>query len=377
MVEIAKPEIPEFQLYLVASAADFHTQQEGNELNRSNVTDESTNKFTIQASLEKVIHGEGSNLNSFIGLHFRMKGANDKRRFKSVTITIRFEDEAKPLEEDPEVIKIWPDTDYFWQGMSKEIEDTKSVETSVKGSAPGGAGELGVVGKWQRQEKFVRNTPARLSGEKTLLKRRAGSHKNAMIIRMSENVQEKSGILRELRAGILIERKREGRHRFKMHLSISADADMRFDVVRGLKKLVGSNHVTDPVIFEPGTNFLDADDVGDINNDVVGPGMVGKYGEAASSTELANVSKKVKKEDGEWKEVAAEDPPPAKPADTEDLPVEAAAVEHPSPAKPAKVAAVSQPAELSQLLAPSPSNDKFHWIAYLIIILLAIIIIIK
>ncbi len=302
-MEIAKAPLSVlFQLYLVQSGADWHTLNEGDEINRSNITDEATDGFTIMVNLEKAIHGEGTNLNSFIGFHFIFRGANDKRRFKSVDITIRFEDEAKPLQDDPEVIQIWPDTEYIWQGMTKEVEDTKSLEGQVQGGAYGGQGSLS--GRWQRQERFVRNTPARLFGVKTLLQRKAGAHKNAMLIRMSENTQEESGVLRELRAGILVSRKREGKNRFKAYITIKAEADMRFDIVKGLKKLIGANHVTDPIIFEPGTDFLDIDNVAGVNGDVPCPEMVWKYGEAVSWTELMNVSRKIKKENGEWTAIA-------------------------------------------------------------------------
>ena len=301
-------EIPPFQLYMVASDANWHTLNDGDEVNRTNVTDDSTEGFAIQATLEKAIHGEDTNLHSFIGFHFSFRGANEKRRFKSVTITIRFEDEARPLKDDPEVIKIWPDTEYVWQGIVKEIEDTKSVEGQLKGGAYGGEGS--VTGRWQRQEKFGLSSSAKLSGERTLLKRKAGSHKNAVFIRMSENSKERSGVFRELRTGILVARKKQGKNRFRAYISIRAEADFKFDVVKGLKKLVGTNHVTDPVIFEPSTNFLDTDNIAGINSDTPGPEMVGKYGQVASCSELMNVTRKVKKENGEWKEVG-DAPPPA------------------------------------------------------------------
>ncbi|KAL7939079.1 hypothetical protein V8C35DRAFT_211 [Trichoderma chlorosporum] len=293
-------EIPPFQLYLERSQASWHTLNEDGEVNRWNVTDESVDGFTILVTLEKAIHGEGENLNSFIGFHFSFRGVNDKRRFKSVRITIRFEDELRPLLDDPEVIKIWPDTEYIWQGMIKEIEETKSVEGQVSGGAYGA--EASLSGKWQRQEKFERSTHARLSGEKRLLKRKSGSHKNAVFIRISENVQESLGVLRELRAGILVSRKYQGQRRFKVYINIDAEADMRYGVVKGLKKLIGTNHVTDPIIFEPGVNFFDDDDVASINGDVPSKAMVDKYGDVVSWTELVNVAKKVYKEEGEWKE---------------------------------------------------------------------------
>ncbi|RMJ17996.1 hypothetical protein CDV36_002317 [Fusarium kuroshium] len=302
MSDIVNPsEIAPFQLYLVASDADYHTLQEGDELNRSNVTDDTTDGFTIMASLEKAIHGEGKNLYSFIGFHFIFRGANEKRRFKRVTITIRFEDSAKPLQDDPEVEEIWPGTEYVWQGLTKEVQDTKSLTGTAKGGPSGG--QAAIEGKWQREEKFVRNTPARLSGEKTLLKRKAGSHKNAIRIRMSENMQEESGLLRELRTGILVKRKRAGPHRFKAHFEIDAEADMRYDIVQGLKTLVGAQHITDPVVFEPGVNFFGTNDLAGINSREPDVEMVQAYGEAVSWTELANVSRKVMKDNGKWKEI--------------------------------------------------------------------------
>lgn len=105
-----------------------------------------------------------------------------------------------------------------------------------------------------------------------------------MFIRISENTQ--------------VIRKREGKHRFEVHITIKAEADMRFDIVKGVKKLVGANYIT-AIIFEPGTNFVAADTVAGMISDVPRPEMVRKYGEAVSWTELINVSKKVKKENRE------------------------------------------------------------------------------
>ncbi|KAF2966183.1 hypothetical protein GQX73_g7398 [Xylaria multiplex] len=278
------PEITLFQLYLAPSEADYHTLNEGDEINRSNVTDDATDGFVILVSLEKAIHDTGPSLNSFVGLHFVFRGANDKRRFKVVSITVHFEDETKPAVDDPEVVHIWPDRDYTWQGMTRERTHTMSVGVSAKASLAGF--EFGPEGRWQREEKFVRNTPARLSGHKTLLNRRAGSHKNAVAIRMSENAQEESGVLRELRAGILLRRKRAGPNRFLAKIDIKAEADFRYDIVRGWKKLVGSQHVTDPIVFQPNVNFFDENNVAGINNDLPSLAMVEAYGKAAMSTEL-------------------------------------------------------------------------------------------
>ncbi|EHK24805.1 uncharacterized protein TRIVIDRAFT_220244 [Trichoderma virens Gv29-8] len=274
------PDIPPFQLFLEASEANYHTLNDGNEINRSNVTDDATDGFTIMASLEKVIHGEGTNLHSFIGFHIVLCGANYKRRFKVVTITIRFEDEAKPLQDDPEVVSIWPDTEYIWQGMTKDIQDTKSLGGTVEGGAYGA--KVTLEGKWQRQETFVRNTPARISGEKTLLKRRGGSHKNAMRIRMWENPQEESGVLRELRTGILIRRNEQVRSALRRTSRLRPRPTC-------------------------GINYLDADDVAGVNGGIPSAAMVRAYGEAASCVELTDVSKRVKKEDGEWRNVEQSD----------------------------------------------------------------------
>ncbi|KAI1126078.1 hypothetical protein F5Y10DRAFT_267420 [Nemania abortiva] len=291
------PKIPPFQLYLVPSDADYHTRNEGDEVNRSNITDDATDGFIVQASLEKVIHSMADKLDSFIGLHFAFRGANSQRQLKSVNITIRFEDETKPLIDDPEVLHMWPNTEYAWQSTGKDVVDTKSIVTSAKLSVFGI--EVGPEGMWQREEKFVRNRPARLSGERTLLKRHAGSHKNAVRIRMSENPQEQSGILRELRSGILLRRKQAGTARFKAYIDIEAEADFRYDIVRGWKKLVGTQHVTDPVVFQPGTNFLDEINVAGINDQLPSFDMVEAYGQAAMATGLDSASMKVVKNLGE------------------------------------------------------------------------------
>jgi hypothetical protein len=298
---IQPPETVTFHLYPLPSDANFHTLNEGDEVNRTNVTDESTDGFLIQADLEKVIHGEGSNLHSFIGLHFLFRGANEKRRFRAVSITIRFEDETRPLKDDPEVTKIWPDSEFTWKKTTTEIQDTQSVEGQVKGGACGATGSL--TGRWQRQESRTATSSAKLSGVRTLLERKSGSHKNAVFVRMSEDIRGKSGVFNELRTAILVTRKREGNHRFKAHIRIEVDADFKFNVVRGIKKLVGRSHATDAVIFEPGINHFDEDDIASINNDKPGPEMIQKYGELPQSPQIVQITRKVKKENGIWKEV--------------------------------------------------------------------------
>lgn len=287
MQEVTSPPIiAPIQLYLLPSSAEWHTLNEEGEVNRSNITDEFTDGFVIQASLEKAIHGEGNNLNSFIGLRFTLEGADDKRRFKSIQITIRFEDANKPLQDDPEVVNIWPDGYYYWNEMSKGITETKSVEGQLQGGAYGATGSFG--GRWERQTSYTKSTRATLSGIRTLLKRRSGAHKNAVVIRMRENTQDESGTLHDVCVGILVTRRRPGNHQFKALISIKAEADMRFDVVKGLKKLIGANHITDPVVFEPGVNFSPPDDV-TTHGDGPDVKMVESYGEAVAGIELKNL----------------------------------------------------------------------------------------
>lgn len=276
-----------FQLHLVPSDADWHTLNDGDEINRSNVTDEATDGFMIIASLEKVVHGQGANLNSFIGLHFILQGANENRRFKFVKITIRFEDEEQPLrDDDPEVIQAWPEGNYFWKGMSKEITDTKAAEGQLQG---GQIVNGSLLGRWERQERFTKNTPATLSGTRRLLNRKKGANKNALVIRMRENTQEGSGVLRELRAGILVARRRPGNHRFKALISIETEADMRFRVVQGLKRLIGVQHITDPVILNPDVNFPASGDVAAGVVEEPNAKMMEAYGKAVSSIELTDL----------------------------------------------------------------------------------------
>jgi hypothetical protein len=185
---MAEPKvIAPFKLYMTQSDSDYHVLDDGNP-NRTNITQEETEDFTIAIALEKAIHGKGKNLNSFLGFRINLRGANDKRQFKSVTITIRVEDEKNPGDDDddPDVVKIWPDRDYFWQGMTVTVKDTKSLEGQLQGGASGAGLSLG--GKWSTESTSERSTPASIYGDIQNTKKRArGSHRNAMVIRMIEN----------------------------------------------------------------------------------------------------------------------------------------------------------------------------------------------
>jgi len=299
------------QLYLDRSDAGYHTLDDG-KVNRGNVTDDSTNGFIIQITMEKVIHGKAPNLATFIGFHFRFRGINEERRFRYVQVTIRFEDVEKPLEDDPEVVDIWPDGDYVWSETNVEVEAGNEFEAGVEGGHAGV--KIPLLGKWRQQQKFVRGARARLSGEKVLRKRKSGDHKNAVLLTLSENEPDRTGVLGAFRAGILLERKSATAKRFRAHFDIEARADFRYAAVRGVRDLFGRSHVTAPVTFDADHNHFGRGDVAGSNSkDNSNPPtaeMVREYGDAVSWTQLLSVRRVMARDQGQWKEVA-EAPRPA------------------------------------------------------------------
>jgi hypothetical protein len=121
------------QLSLTKADAGFHTLPGPDKVNNPNLRDDSTDGFLIQASLDKVIHGEGSDLATFIGFEFRFEGIDDRRRFRYVKVTIRFEDVGSPGINDPEVVDLWPNQHHVWNQTPVGQENESGGEVEARG----------------------------------------------------------------------------------------------------------------------------------------------------------------------------------------------------------------------------------------------------
>lgn len=286
------------QLGLEKSDANTHTLQDGDETNRKNITDDSTDGFLIKITLDKVIHAEPPSLLTFIGLEFRFEGIDDRRRFRYVEVNIRFEDVTDPLSSrDPEVVELWPNGPHVWKQTDVNAEVNISGDMGIQGG-PGCVGGS-ANGAWAKKSSYGYTDQATFSGTARLLEKRVGSN-NGVFLRLNESRHGKSGVVKQIHTGILLQR-REGAAAFRAYFDIEAKADMKFPWANGLKKLRGIDHKTDPVIFVPGKNYLGWQDVAGITKDQPDAAMVRSYGDAMAWIELDPVRKYERKE-GEWRE---------------------------------------------------------------------------
>ncbi|KAI1207924.1 uncharacterized protein F4807DRAFT_433752 [Annulohypoxylon truncatum] len=233
--------------------ARFHTLNQGDEIQRENITDDTTTGLLIQADLLKVIHGQevpGGEAATLIVVGFRFQGINQRRRFREVQVTIHFEDEKEPLLYDPETIAVWPDREYSYEETSVTVEDTRSVDGGASAGASGA--EVSLTGKWEVKETTDRAKRAIVTGARVRRGRNYGK-RNAVALSLYENESQKSGVIRDFRTAILL-RLHEDTVRFRGYFSIDALADVRYKTSWIIHQLIGDRR-NDPVIFKRGVQF--------------------------------------------------------------------------------------------------------------------------
>ncbi|EHK42519.1 hypothetical protein TRIATDRAFT_258064, partial [Trichoderma atroviride IMI 206040] len=205
------------QLRLERSDANMHTLQDGDEDNRKNITDDSTDGFLIKITLDKVIHAEPPSLLTFIGLKFRFEGLDDRRRFRYVEVNIRFEDNTDPLTSlDPEVVELWPNGPHVW----KQTDINTEVNISGEGTLQGGPSYAGgsAKGTWAKRSTYGFTDQATFSGATRLLEKKVGSD-NGVFLRLNESRHGRSGVVKQIHTGILLQRK-EGTGAFRAYFDI-------------------------------------------------------------------------------------------------------------------------------------------------------------
>jgi hypothetical protein len=156
-------------------------------------------------------------------------------------------------------------------------------------------------GRWGRKKTFSWSDKATFSGNRVPLNTKVGT-RNAVLLKLNESRYGKSGVVSQIRTGILLSRQKAGRHRFRAYFEIEAKADMRFAWLSGLKKLVSPP--SKPVTFEPGENFYGRSDAAGINKAKPDSAMVQKYGDVISWVELDPI-RKFERQQGQWKEAEA------------------------------------------------------------------------
>ncbi|KAL5083485.1 hypothetical protein Trisim1_001415 [Trichoderma cf. simile WF8] len=276
------------QLGLEKSDANTHTLQDGDETNRKNITDDSTDGFLIKITLDKVIHAEPPSLLTFIGLEFRFEGIDDRRRFRYVEVNIRFEDVTDPLSSrDPEVVELWPNGPHVWKQTDVNAEVNISGDMGIQGG-PGCVGGS-ANGAWAKKSSYGYTDQATFSGTARLLEKRTQREPPRKVRGGQTDPHRNPSTTPRVDAA------------FRAYFEVEAKADMKFSWANGLKKLRGIDHKTDPVKFVPGNDYLGWQDVAGITKDQPDAAMVRSYGDAMAWIELDPVRKYERKE-GEWRE---------------------------------------------------------------------------
>ncbi|UKZ82547.1 hypothetical protein TrVFT333_010336 [Trichoderma virens FT-333] len=237
----------------------FHRKNYAGEIQRHNVVDDYCLGLLLKGRIDRIIHGwetEGGNPATLVIFGFRFHGISETRRFKQATITITFQDEKKRDDEDPEVIAMWPDGD-FTLGKPTQVamEDTRGAEANV-GISGGTPIQPQVALKWERKRGYTKESRASLTGSTILnMSIREYGEDNAAYLTIREDSAAASGLITEFRVAVLL-RRRNQTDKFSATINLKAKANFLYNTFRGLRDISGFSPANDPVIFQPGIQYL-------------------------------------------------------------------------------------------------------------------------
>ncbi|KAI1123276.1 hypothetical protein F5Y10DRAFT_252198 [Nemania abortiva] len=243
----------EFQFHPVKDDSAFRTQNRTGEIQRAHIIDDDISGLLVQADLNTVAHGHNTKgPATLIEIMFRFIGLGSKRRFRRVQISIHFEDEKKRASQDPEVVGLWPDGDYTLSTTEGTAEETRSGALTISPGFSGFGGTIGATLNWTKERRTSHATKDRtyIVGTKRIEGRNWGK-KNAVRLDHFENETQKSGIITELRTGILLNRSSDDR--FLAHVVVDATADWVYSTQQVIQRLLRTSLDNDPVIFDPTT----------------------------------------------------------------------------------------------------------------------------
>ncbi|KAF3223874.1 hypothetical protein TWF679_000307 [Orbilia oligospora] len=189
---------------------------------------------------------------------FHLNGFNDNRRIKSATIEILFQDLQKRVPDeghyyDPEPIALWPQGVLQLSETSVEVQDTKGVE--VGGDAGAMGLSINTAFKTERQRRFMQADKATIHGSIRLdFDVRKRGPKNAIRLQLHENKTGRTGGVNHTRAVVLLQRKNQDQ--FTATVKVDASADILSNAKRTLQNLFGMAEENDPVIFNPGVDYI-------------------------------------------------------------------------------------------------------------------------
>jgi hypothetical protein len=237
-------------LYLDEDAGAFHLKKTPGQQQHQHVIDDLCAGLELHADITDVVHGRLSPIEapaSLIIITFRFYGSNMTQRFHQAEITVRFTDEMKHLDFDPEVIKLWPEGDFTLDKSTTHEENTSGTEIYTTGGP--GPVQVGVKASWTKTAKFEMSNRAGLIGSKRIEGRNWGQQ-NAVRFHLFENTTQKTGIASELRTAVLLKRLNDT-NRFKADVTIKATADIGYGFQTLVRKFMGRSPEVDPVTFNP------------------------------------------------------------------------------------------------------------------------------
>ncbi|KAK6542309.1 hypothetical protein TWF694_006269 [Orbilia ellipsospora] len=244
------------QLNTELQEVGFHSKNDGDEIQRADIVDDICKGLLIQARIDRIIHGketEDGNPATLIVFGFRFHGLGQRRRLQSAVIEILFRDLEKRRGYDPEVIALWPNGEFTLSQTSVSIQNTQSIEAGVEAGAMGAAGTLAV--KLEQQESYEMSDKSVVVGSIILDKEvRNYGPKNAVRLTLEENRANKTGVITDLRAAVLLRRHHDDI--FEGFVKVKATGSFSYNTFRGLRDLVRMNPDNDPVRFQPNKQYL-------------------------------------------------------------------------------------------------------------------------
>lgn len=239
---------------------EFHRKNDGDEIQRPDVVDDSCLGLNLLARIDRIVHGtetEDGRPATLIVFGFRFHGISEMRRFKQATITITFRDEQERSHAaDPEVIAQWPNGDVtLGEPTTVAVDQTKRGE--VGGNIQGGQGitaSAHVTQTWECKETFSKTDRSRLTGSIILNRANRKGKSNATLLTLSEDKAGQTGIITDFKAVVMLRRTNDI-DRFVATVKVKAKAHFLYNTIMGLRDISGLDE-NDPVVFVPGEQYL-------------------------------------------------------------------------------------------------------------------------
>ncbi|RPA83225.1 hypothetical protein BJ508DRAFT_413635 [Ascobolus immersus RN42] len=245
------------------------------QLQRELVTDELCKGLHTQVKLDQVLHGTNSNGTraSLITFTFRLVGSSAKRRFRKVSIRIRFKSERMPGLLDPEIASLWPAGDFFCNSTSDRKTSKFSVGVGNR-DGPNSLMAFDFTGLTNVSARFEETTVSIVEDHSTLsgmayIDKPYGIHAmpvNAVHFTLVENQSRESGVVRFLKTAVLLEHmKQAGTSKFSAQVMIEAEVDSKYTLTKGIQTLLGVISPTDPIFFDPTLPPKGTEELGEVD----------------------------------------------------------------------------------------------------------------